>query len=150
MVLPPRPLATTTTVRATGSADPADVWVRYVTPRHWAQWSPQIRSVTGLPLDEAVVTGTSGPVRGPGGVAVSFTVTETDASAHRWSWRVRVGLVDLVMDHGVEPRVGTTGSTAWVRITGALPIVLGYSPLARLALRRLVSASPAASGTMSP
>jgi len=150
MVLPSRPLTTTTTVRATGPGDPDDVWVRYATPRHWAQWSPQIRTVTGVPLDDAVVTGSSGTVRGPGGVAVSFTVTETDASAHRWSWRVRVGLVYLHMDHGVDPRVGTPGSAAWVRITGPLPIVLGYAPLARLALRRLVSASASASGTVSP
>jgi hypothetical protein len=139
MVLPPRPLATTTTVRATGPADPGDVWLRYVTPRHWSGWSPQIRSVSGPPLDESVAAGSSGTVHGPAGVRVVFAVTEVDAPARRWSWRVRVGFVELLMAHGVDPRHGSTGSTAWVRITGPLPIVAGYAPLARLALRRLVS-----------
>ncbi len=148
MRLPPRPLTTTLTAHATGPADPDDVWLRYVTPRHWSGWSPQIRSVGGAPLDETVSAGTSGTVHGPAGVKVAFVVTELDAATRRWSWRVRVGVVDLVMAHGVNPRDATTGSTAWVRITGPLPIVAGYAPLARLALRRLVAAP--GSGTVSP
>lgn len=145
-MLPPRPLATTTTVRATGRADPADVWARYVMPRHWTGWSPQIRAVSGLPLDEPVVAGSTGTVHGPAGLGVAFTVVEVDEAARRWSWRVRLGLVDLHMAHGVDCSPGTPGSTAWARITGPLPIVVGYAPLARHALRRLVRY---ASGTVS-
>ena len=147
-MLPPRPLTTTVTVRASGPADPSEVWLRYVTPRCWSGWSPQIRSVSGAPLDESVSAGSTGTVHGPAGVAVTFTVTELDGAARRWSWRVRVGVVDLDMTHGVDFRHPTTGSTAWVRITGPLPIVLGYAPLARLALHRLVSAPASASGLL--
>jgi hypothetical protein len=148
-------LSTTITVRARGSAAPDDVWVRYVTPRHWAGWSPQISAVSGPPLAERVTAGSTGTVHGPAGVAVSFTVTEVDEAARRWSWR-GVGLLDLLMAHGVDPLPSSgaptaTGSTAWARITGPLPIVLGYAPLARHALRRLVSesASDSTSGTVS-
>lgn len=136
MRLVPRPLVTTLTVAATGPASLAEVWDKYTLPVRWPQWSPQIR---GVEVDEParrVAAGTRGVVRGPGGVRVPFEVTAVDTSLLRWTWRVRVGLVPLQLGHGVDDR--PEGTRAWVRITGPLPLVLGYAPASRLALGRLV------------
>ena len=136
------PLTTTLTVRARGHADPSRVWRRYTVPAHWASWSVQIRDVETRHPAEPVTQGTVGTVRGPGGVRVPFRVTSVDDGARRWTWRVRAGIVTLVLDHGVD--AGQAGTEAWARITGPLPVVLGYAPLARHALHRLVTAEPSA------
>ena len=128
----------TLTVSAAGAASVDDAWSRYTVPELWSSWSPQIQSVSTAHPDEAVVAGTAGTVVGPAGVRVPFTVTHVDQTARRWAWRVRAGLVTLVLEHGVD---GVDGRTqAWARVTGPLPAVLGYAPLARLALGRLVAA----------
>lgn len=140
--MPVAPLTTTLTVRASGHASAARVWLRYTVPAHWASWSPQISEVeTDRPADPVSV-GTTGTVRGPGGVRVPFRVTSVDHGTRRWTWQVRAGIVTLVLDHGVDD--DHAGATAWARITGPLPVVLGYAPLARHALRRLVAPEPAA------
>lgn len=135
--LPPRPLTTTVTVGATGAGDAADVWQRYSVPARWDEWSPQISRVECPNPRSSVEPGLRGLVHGPAGVAVRFTVTDVDAAARRWTWQVAAGPARLRMQHGVDssPR----GSRAWVRITGALPLVLGYAPAARIALGRLVA-----------
>lgn len=139
-MLPPHPLATTLTVGASGPVEPALTWARYVTPSRWSQWSPQIRRVECTCPDEALVPGRIGTVIGPGGLSVSFTATEVDERAHRWTWVVRLSTISLQMTHGVEPRCdGSAGARAWVRISGPLPVVVAYAPLARVALTRLVS-----------
>jgi hypothetical protein len=84
-----------------------------------------------------VEAGRAGVVRGPLGLRVTFTVTSVEASAHRWTWQVRTGLLTLAMQHGVDGEDGA--ARAWVRITGPLPVVLGYAPAARVALARLVA-----------
>lgn len=156
--LPPRPLTTTVTVGASGPAAADEVWLRYATPSRWHEWSPQISRVDCSSPDAVVVAGLSGTVSGPLGARVRFAVTGVDESARRWTWRVRVGLLDLVMAHGVdslpgggdavphtEPPLGVRHDgervRAWVALTGALPVVAAYAPAARLALGRLVARS---------
>jgi len=131
-------LTTSVTVAATGVASVDDTWARYTVPGLWSGWSPQIRSVTTPHPDAPVVAGTAGTVVGPAGVKVPFTVTDVDDAEHRWTWQVRAGLVTLVLEHGVDAVDART--RAWARVTGPLPVVLGYAPLARVALGRLVAA----------
>lgn len=127
---------TTLTIRARGTATADEVWDRYADVRRWSEWAPQIRGVDadGTTL-HAGLSGTVRPIVGPG---VRFMVEDVDAAARTWAWRVRVGPVGLVrmhLVHGVE----SDGST-WLKVSGLLPVVAGYAPLARLALGRLVKA----------
>lgn len=141
VALPARTLTTTITVGASGPATPEHVWQRYATPARWHEWSPQIAGVECHDPDDLVVAGLVGAVNGPLGVTVRFRVTEVNAAARRWTWHVRVGIVDLAMAHGVDPLLAT--ARAWVAITGPLPLVAAYAPAARLALGRLVAGTPA-------
>ena len=78
-----------------------------------------------------------GTVHGPWRTRIAFEIRSVDAAARVWSWRVGVGPLGLVMDHGVEET--GTGARAWVRLHAPAPLVAPYAPIARLALRRLVS-----------
>jgi uncharacterized protein YndB with AHSA1/START domain len=130
-------LGTTLSTGACGQRDPDSVWTAYATPALWPSWSPQVRAVHCPHPDVPVRAGTRGEVLGPGGARVPFEVTEVDHERRRWTWRVRVGVLVLQMTHGVAtPSDG--GSCAWLRVSGPLPVVAGYLPLARLALGRLV------------
>jgi hypothetical protein len=115
----------------------AEVWERYVRPDLWSSWSPQIQRVE-IEVDR-LVAGAAGRVVGPLGVYVDFTIDALDEAAREWSWSVRPGLLarpTLRLAHGVLARDG--GSETWLRVSGPLPVVLGYLPVARLALHRLV------------
>jgi hypothetical protein len=136
-VLPP--LGTTWSTGACGHRDPDAVWTAYATPSLWPSWSPQVREVRCPHSDALVRAGTRGQVLGPGGMRVPFEVTEVDPGRRRWAWRVGVGPLVLGMNHGVAVRSDGT-SCAWVRVSGPLPVVAAYLPLARLALGRLVDA----------
>lgn len=129
-------LLTTLTTRARGTATADEVWDRYADVRRWSEWAPQIRRVDA---DGSMLrTGLTGVVRPLVGPGVRFVVEDVDEAARTWAWRVRLGPVGLVrmhLVHGVEP----DGST-WLRVTGLLPVVAGYLPLARFALGRLVAA----------
>lgn len=125
------------TVAARGASRVEDVWRAYSTPARWHEWSPQIVDVECPEPSVPVETGRAGVVRGPLGARVTFSVTDVDTSAHRWTWQVRTGLLTLTMQHGVDGEDGA--ARAWVRITGPLPVVLGYAPAARVALARLVA-----------
>ncbi|MCV2491202.1 SRPBCC family protein [Geodermatophilus sp. YIM 151500] len=128
---------TTVTLHATGPVDPAEVWERYAVPARWPQWSPQI---TGVDTPAARLrAGAGGRVRGPLGLAVPFVVATVDETDRRWSWQVDVGPVRLRLVHWVAPGPDG-GTTTGLRITGPAPLVVTYAPLARLALRRLVTA----------
>jgi hypothetical protein len=121
-----------------GGADADDVWDRYVRPARWPEWSPQIRSVEYG--SERLVAGTAGVVHGVGGLRVPFTVTGVDEAdrAHRsWTWRARVMGVELAFEHVVEP--APSGAATRLIVTGPPPVVLGYLPVAWVALRRLVA-----------
>ncbi len=126
---------------ATGAVHPDEVWDRYTRPARWPGWSPHLREVD---YPEAVVRpGTTGRVTGVGGVVAVFRIDAVDHEARTWSWSVRTGPLRLSFDHGVDPAEGdpgrAPGSTAWLVTHALWPVAVGYSPLARLALGRLVS-----------
>lgn len=129
-------------VSASGPAEPDVVWDRYIRPVRWREWSPQIQSVD-YP-DEELSAGGRGTVHGPCGVAVDFEILTIDSEKRCWSWRVRVAGITMDMLHSVEsviPIVGLTAGTTTrttLEITGPAPIALGYLPIARIALGRLV------------
>lgn len=121
-----------------GGRDPDDAWDRYVRPSRWPEWSPQIRRVEYA--GERLAGGTAGVVHAIGGLRVPFTVMGVDERdpAHRsWTWRARVVGIDLAFEHVVEP--APAGTVTRLVVTGPPPVVLGYLPVAWMALRRLVS-----------
>jgi hypothetical protein len=145
------------TVRANGPAAPTAVWDRYVRPQRWSEWSPQIRSVDYR--GEIIAAGGTGVVHGPCGVPVRFEIDEVDHDVRRWSWRVKVAGIAMSLGHSVAPAesesesesgadrsatsattqaAGGDGTTTTLVIEGPAPIVLGYAPIARIALERLV------------
>ncbi|MDQ0371201.1 SRPBCC family protein [Catenuloplanes indicus] len=113
-----------------------EVWDRYVRPRRWPEWSPQIRSVD-YPAG-VLGAGGAGAVRGPLGVRVRFRVVDVDPAGpvRSWSWVVSAAGLRLGLRHTVE--AAGTGTRTGLTIEGPAPAVLGYLPIARLALRRLV------------
>ncbi len=125
-----------------GTAPAALAWERYADPQLWPTWSPQIQRVqTAMPRLTAGGAGTvhAGLFPRPT-IGVPFEVLEVDEESMTWTWRVRLGpggLVRLQLAHGV--RADGSGSTTWLRVHGPLPVVLGYAPVARLALGRLVA-----------
>lgn len=134
---------------ARGTADPDEVWDRYLRPSRWSEWSPQIRRVDTD--GDRLVPGLGGVVRGPLGLAVPFRVetVESDSAIRSWTWRVSVGPVALRLVHAVIPLDGGTAygpagadgprrTATTLDVTGPAPVVLGYAPLAQLALVRLV------------
>lgn len=134
------------TLRAAGTAAPDEVWDRYLHPSRWSEWSPQI---LGVDTDgDVLVPGLAGTVRGPLGLAVPFRVRDVDpaAAVRSWSWRVSVGPVSLWLEHTVIPLdpptgpvgPGTRRTATTLDVQGPAPVVLGYAPLAQLALVRLV------------
>ena len=125
----------TVTLHATGPEPPDEVWERYAVPARWSDWAPQI---TGVELPVARLTaGVRGRVRAPLGVVLPFVVETVDEAARRWSWTVSIGPVRLHLLHWVTEGPDG-GSTTGLRVTGPAPLVLGYAPLAQLAIGRLV------------
>ena len=121
------------TVAVRGPRPADDVWDRYLRPRRWPEWSPQISSVS-YP-HETLVAGTTGVVHGPLGVRVPFRVlsVESTGPVRGWSWQVNALGVGMRLHHTVEP-----GTRSTLTIRGLAPAVLLYLPVALLALRRLV------------
>jgi hypothetical protein len=126
---------TTLTLHATGLVGPGEAWERYAVPVRWSQWAPQI---TGVELSvPRLVTGVRGRVRGPLGVTLPFVVDTVDEAARRWSWTVSLGPARLHLLHWVTEGPDS-GSTTGLRVSGPAPLVVGYAPLAQLAIGRLV------------
>lgn len=126
------------TLQAHGRAPVALAWERYADPAMWPTWAPQIQRVdTSMDRLEPGGTGVvrAGLLPRPT-LGVPFEVLDVDEGAHEWSWRIRLGLLRLRLEHGVTGHL--TGSTTWLRLHGPLPVVLGYAPVARFALGRLV------------
>ena len=122
------------TVAAVGPADPAVVWDRYVHPDRWSEWSPQVRRVD-CP-DGQIRAGSRGRVHGPCGLTAGFQVLDVDTENRSWTWRVVVAGVTLTLGHAVQARGSGTRTT--LDLSGPPPVVLGYAPVAYLALSRLV------------
>lgn len=123
-------------IEATGPRPVGDAWEQYTRTSAWPTWSPQIRDVRGV--EGPIAPGARGVVHGPFPVRVPFRIVAVDAAARRWTWRVGVGPLGVVLDHGVDP--AAEGSTAWADVHAPRVLVAAYAPLARLALRRLVGA----------
>jgi hypothetical protein len=124
----------TFTIHQTGRADASTVWQRYLHPQRWPTWAPQIASVDCA--DESIRAGSTGVVHAVLGVQVPFAVIEVDSAAMRWSWIARLPLgIELRFTHTVD--AVAFGTTTGLAATGPAPIVLGYLPVAALALRRL-------------
>ena len=68
---------------------------------------------------------------------VQTTVDAVDADLRRWVWTVRLGPITLRLEHGVLAQ--GDGSRTWLTVNGPLPLIVGYAPLARFALGRLVA-----------
>ena len=129
---------TTLTLHATGPVAPAEAWDRYLHPARWAEWSPQIKKTDATA--PRIAQGVSGRVHDPIGTSVPFVVDEVSDVERRWSWQVVVGPTRLRLEHWISPGPDG-GSTAGLRISGFPPLVVGYAPLALLALKRLVTVS---------
>ncbi|MFD3650336.1 SRPBCC family protein [Streptomyces cyaneofuscatus] len=123
------------TVRAVGPASAETVWQRYVRTACWQTWAPQIRAVEAEAELRAGMRGRVVPVVGPG---VDFAVEAVDHEARTWSWRVRVGPVRMRLWHAVRDDP-PFGAETELLIEGPSAVVVVYAPVARLALRRLVS-----------
>lgn len=121
-------------IAVTGDADPALAWSRYEHLSLWPTWSPQISDV--IAASPTLSTGLTGLVVGPLGVRVPFEVLDVDAEAMEWRWHVRFGPVHATLEHTVRTAPG--GCMTGLVIDGPAFVVLGYRPLAQLALKRLV------------
>lgn len=126
------------TVRASGPAAPDLVWDRYLRPTRWPEWAPQIRSVD-YP-DEVISAGGTGVVHGPCGISVHFEIDDVDGEGRQWSWRAKLAGITLALGHTVGPDGSGTsqGTLTTLDISGPAPVVVGYAPIARIALERLV------------
>ncbi len=125
---------TVVTLQASGSADPETAWARYLEPQGWPGWAPQITRVQASA--RRIAPDVTGRVYGPLWASVDFVIERVDESAKTWTWRVHRGPITLRLHHAVAPT--DRGSRASLGIEGPLPLVLGYAPLARFALSRLV------------
>ncbi len=123
-------------VTASGPVAPATAWERYASLAAWPEWAGHIATVDAD--GPRLRTGLTGRVSGPLGVGVRFVVTEVDPGGLTWSWRVRTGVVRLHLSHDLVTLVGG-GTRAGLTIDGPAPVVVGYAPIARLALGRLVT-----------
>jgi len=128
------------TLHAHGVAPVTLAWERYADPALWATWAPQIQRVE-TDMERLVADGSgtvhAGLLAWPT-LGVPFRVLEVDEAAMEWSWRAHLGPLSLRLEHGVTGH--PTGSSTWLRVHGPLPVILGYAPVARIALARLVAA----------
>ncbi|MET8584152.1 SRPBCC family protein [Streptomyces collinus] len=122
------------TLSAKGAARPDTVWQRYADVDQWASWSPQIKTVHSVA--RRLGPGLSGTVEALGGIRVAFVVEAVDHDRRTWTWRVRLGRIQIRLHHEVTPQ--GRGSTTSLTMYGPGPVLLAYAPLARLALHRLV------------
>jgi len=119
----------------TGRAPAPLVWERYVKPALWSSWSPQISAVECR--DAVLRVGTVGVVHTAPGLKIPFEVTEFDSENMVWAWNARLPLsIQLSLRHSVHAVAG--GARTVLQVSGPAPVVLGYLPLARLALWLLV------------
>lgn len=126
------------TLTAAGPQPAALAWDRYDRLALWPTWSPYL--LRAEPAGARLGTGLTGRVFGPLGVRARFRVGPVDAAARRWAWVVSAGPVRVRLEHGVD--AAGAGSRTWLVLHGPAPVVLGYAPLARWALHRLVTLPP--------
>ena len=89
------------TVTRTGPARTSDVWEHYERLDLWTAWAPHLTNVRAD--SETLLPGTEGTVRALRVVPVPFRVLSVQAAQGRWSWRVRLGPLELTLAHWVSP-----------------------------------------------
>lgn len=129
-------LTTTVHLDARGPRPASEVWESYADPSLWSSWSPQIRKVEFDRGATRIAAGVTGRVWSYAPIPVHFRIDNVEEAARAWTWDVHLGPVKLHLEHGVE--AGAIKTLTWLKISGLSPVVLGYAPLARLALRSLV------------
>jgi hypothetical protein len=122
---------------ATGShADPDAAWRLLARPELWSRWSPHVRGAWHLGAPE-VREGAVGAARLLGVVPVPARIVGKQLG-RSWTWRVGLGLVEMV--HRVEARP-EGGATVAVDIIAPGPLertlALTYGPLIERSLERL-------------
>ena len=122
------------TIGASGSASPEITWQRYAELAQWSSWAPHIIGVEAEGTYLRI--GLTGVVRLVGGLGVPFTVTAVDHSAMTWSWIARVAGLALTMTHTVVTTAG--GSASTLVMEGPEALLVAYTPVAQIALMRLV------------
>ncbi|WP_330234550.1 SRPBCC family protein [Streptomyces sp. NBC_00566] len=122
------------TLRASGAACPETAWERYASVDAWASWSPQIKAVHSV--SRRLRPGMSGTVESVAGIRAAFVVEAVDDDRHTWTWRVRLGRIQIQLHHEVRPQ--GHGATTSLTMHGPMLPLFAYAPLARLALHRLV------------
>lgn len=86
--------------------------------------------------DPTIAAGGCGTVHGLCGVGVAFEIVAIDHDKRCWSWRATVAGITLILGHDVLTH--GSGGRATLDISGPAPVVIGYAPIARVALGRLV------------
>jgi hypothetical protein len=124
-------------IEARGPAPVEEVWDRYATLARWPEWSPQISRVDSS--GDRLALGVRGTVYVSGVLPVPFTVTSCRPEDRTWSWQVRLGPVTLDLEHAVY--AAGSGTRTTLSMAGPALVVLGYAPLAQVALRRLCALS---------
>jgi hypothetical protein len=118
------------TLRASGPAEPSEVWERYAEPARWSQWSPQVRLVS---THERIRPGLRGRVDG----VLPFVVLDVDERGRRWSWVAGHRPLTMHLEHTVAATDGG-GTLTTLTTVGPAWLVAPYLPLAQLAIHRLV------------
>jgi Polyketide cyclase / dehydrase and lipid transport len=126
------------TFTAATAASPEAAWRLLASPSSWPRWSPHVRGAWNLGTPE-VRRGAVGAARLLGVVPVPARIVGKRAG-RSWTWRVGLGLVEMV--HRVEPRPDG-GATVAVDIIAPGPVeralAAAYGPLIELSLRRLAA-----------
>ena len=129
----------TLTLQAHGAAPGTVAWERYADPTLWSTWAPQIQRVETT-MDR-LATGGTGTVRAGlfswPTIGVSFRILEVDEPAMEWAWQAKLGPLSMRLEHGVTAHL--RGSSTWLRVHGPRAVIVGYAPLARVAIGRLVA-----------
>ncbi|MET7507246.1 SRPBCC family protein [Streptomyces albidoflavus] len=126
----------TRTVSRAGPAAPETAWERYARPALWPRWAPHIRRVETDA--DRIAPGVRGRVFSYAGMRVRFAVERVDESRRMWTWRVALGPLVLRLCHEVTAAPGG-GSGTRLTVSGPLPVVVLYRPVAAWALGRLVA-----------
>jgi hypothetical protein len=123
-------------LRADGPVAADAVWQRYLVPACWSTWAPHI---TGVDCTDQVITATTtGRVRTLFGLSLPFDVLDLDHAARSWRWSVH-GPYGMRMTLRHTVTATAEGSATDLAVYGPPVLVLGYAPVAQLALHRLVT-----------
>ena len=111
---------------AESSADPHDVWRRYVDVEHWSEWSQ--RGVEWSRIDGPFEVGAKGKSKAPGLRAASFELVAVEPDAF-FASEVKLPGGRLRFEHQIEP--SGPGSRITHRVTVEGPMAFLYTRVVR-------------------